>query len=49
MLSVRAANSSRGTPWIQIEVRSCRETGEDWELGCQFVKTPSWNVLLLFG
>ena len=35
--------------WSQMEVRTCRQEGTAWELGCQFVRTPSWNVLLLFG
>jgi hypothetical protein len=49
VLSVRSCSAPKCTPWTQVEVRSCRQEGSAWELGCQFVKTPSWNVLLLFG
>jgi hypothetical protein len=49
ILSVLASNAPAGTPWTQVEVRSSRQEGNSWELGCQFVKTPPWNVLLLFG
>jgi hypothetical protein len=35
--------------WVSIEVRSCHPRGDHWELGCQFLKTPSWDVLLTFG
>jgi hypothetical protein len=49
ILSVRVSGASRGVPWTQVEVRSCREEGKVWELGCQFLKTPAWSVLLLFG
>jgi hypothetical protein len=37
------------TPWVDVEVRSCRKQGDGYELGCQFVKQPPWGVLLLFG
>jgi hypothetical protein len=49
ILSVLASNAPTGTPWTQVEVRSSRQEGDCWELGCQFVKAPPWNVLLLFG
>jgi len=37
------------TPWVDVEVRSCRIVDEQVELGCQFVKVPPWSILLLFG
>jgi hypothetical protein len=50
VLSVRAASAPKGVPWTQVEVKSCRQEGNgSWELGCRFLKTPSWSVLLLFG
>jgi hypothetical protein len=49
VLSVRPTHAPDTVPWIQIEVRRCREDGKTWELGCQFLKTPSWGILLLFG
>lgn len=49
VLSVRACHAPETIGWSQIDVRSCRPEGSTWELGCQFVRTPSWNVLLLFG
>jgi hypothetical protein len=49
ILSVRAANAPSTVPWVQVEVKNSRGTGNQWELGCQFVKTPPWSVLLLFG
>ena len=42
-------NASEQVPWIEIEVRTCRLVEDSWELGCQFVKTPQWSILLLFG
>jgi hypothetical protein len=35
--------------WVDVEVRSCRSVKGGFELGCQFVKTPPWSILLLFG
>jgi hypothetical protein len=49
VLSVRAADAPDTIPWVQITVRSCRQEKKYWELGCQFVRTPPWNVMLLFG
>jgi hypothetical protein len=49
ILSVRAANAPPNIAWVQVAVRSCRQEGASWDLGCQFVRTPSWGVLLLFG
>jgi hypothetical protein len=34
---------------VQVEVRNCVQKGQQWHLGCQFARTPSANVLMLFG
>ncbi len=49
VLQVRADNAPDTVPWVTILVRSCRDTGPHFELGCEFEKTPPWNILLLFG
>jgi hypothetical protein len=50
VLSVRTLNAPETIPWIQVEVRSCRNLSRGgYELGCQFVRPPTWNILLLFG
>ncbi|MFN4261244.1 MAG: PilZ domain-containing protein [Gemmataceae bacterium] len=49
ILSVKAKNAPDTTPWTQVEVRNCRKVSEGFEVGCQFLKTPPWSVLLLFG
>jgi hypothetical protein len=49
VLSVRAADAPETIPWVQVTVRGCRQEQKYWELGCQFVRTPPWNVMLLFG
>ena len=48
-LEVRPANAPPITPWVEIEVRTCRRTQDGWEAGCQFVRTPPWAMLLMFG
>ncbi len=48
-LAVLPVNAPEMTPWVDIVVRTCRENGDGYELGCQFVKTPNWSVLLMFG
>jgi hypothetical protein len=49
ILSVRALNAPEQIPWVKLEVKRCQATRDNYELGCQFVNTPTWNVLLLFG
>jgi hypothetical protein len=46
---VRAENAPDTVPWVTLIVRNCRDAGQHFELGCEFDKTPPWNVLLLFG
>jgi hypothetical protein len=49
ILSVRATEADNLTPWIQVHVKRCSAQEEGrWELGCQFVRTPSYSQLLSF-
>jgi len=48
-LNVRSANSPPESPWVLITVRSCREIGDYFELGCQFQEDLPWHLLLMFG
>jgi hypothetical protein len=50
VLSVRVVDSRANSEWIQVEVKRCRVKDEEsWELGCQFLRTPPYGQLLLFG
>jgi hypothetical protein len=50
LLLVRAVHAPEGAPWTEVRVRSSVQLGKGhWALGCEFVETPPWNVLLLFG
>jgi PilZ domain len=49
ILSVRTADDSGNTSWVQVEVKRCHPREGKWELGCQFVRTPPYSQLLLFG
>lgn len=48
-LNVRPRQAPQTAPWTAIEIRSCRPEGDEWEVGCRFLKPPQWNDLLLFG
>jgi hypothetical protein len=48
VLSVRPATAPPAVTWVQIQVKSQRRFEGVWELGCQFVRTPSYSVLLMF-
>jgi hypothetical protein len=49
IISVRPSKGAELAPWVQLEIMSCRRATDSWELGCRFVRTPPWSVLLLFG
>ena len=49
VLSIRPRQCPSVTPWVPVEVRTCKEDRGGYELGCQFQRTPPWNVILLFG
>lgn len=49
VLSVRTSNAPESVPWVQLEVKNCRPVGKEFELGCRFLRTPPWSVMLLFG
>jgi hypothetical protein len=48
ILSVRPASAPPGVPWVQVQVKSQRSIESNWELGCQFVRIPSYSVVLMF-
>ena len=49
IVSIRVINAPVTVPWIQVQIRSCRQEDSTWLLGCQFVKPPPWSIMLLFG
>ena len=48
-LQVRPANAPPETPWVVIIIRNCKETGDYFEVGCQFQDELPWHLLLMFG
>jgi hypothetical protein len=49
VLGVRASEAAENLPWVQVRVKRCRQHDGTWILGCQFVESLPWSVLLLFG
>jgi hypothetical protein len=49
VVNVRPQKAPQPVPWVAIQVRSCAQEGTVYKLGCQFVQTPTWNVMMLFG
>lgn len=49
MLKVVACHAPEGAPALAVKVRHCRQAGDRWLCGCQFVESPPWGQLLLFG
>lgn len=48
-LCVRPLAAADVAGWVEVTVRNCSPQGERWKVGCQFVRTPPWSILLLFG
>jgi hypothetical protein len=49
IVRVRPSKAPETAPWVEVQVKSCRAEGTEFELGCQFLKLPPFNVMLLFG
>jgi PilZ domain len=50
MLNVRSTDAPQSVTWVQVQVRrSYQLPDKSYEVGCQFIRTPPWAVLLTFG
>ena len=49
VLTVRPHGGHAKTLSVQIDVRNCRQKGNQWLLGCHFLQPPPANVLMLLG
>ncbi len=48
-LQLRPHGAADDTPWTPAEVRWCRKSDEGYEIGCEFIVAPPWEVLIRFG
>jgi hypothetical protein len=49
VLMARPGNAPEGFPWVKVIVKSCREVGDYFEVGCQFERELELSRLLMFG
>jgi hypothetical protein len=52
VLSIRPVHAENMVPWVDLAVRSCRTSSDmtgQFEVGCQYVKSPPYSIQLLFG
>jgi hypothetical protein len=49
MIGVMPADASRLTPWVEVEVKSCRKNSDGYELGLQYLMVPPYATLVMFG
>lgn len=47
-LAVRRNTAPESVPWVELRVLNVREQENTWELGCEYLRTPTWEVLLQF-
>ena len=48
-IRLRAPNAPADSPWVDATVRWCGRSKDKFEVGCEFARTPPWNLLLMFG
>ncbi len=48
-VQIRPTNAHAQSPWVTVIVRNCKETGDYFEIGCQFQEKLPWHILLMFG
>jgi hypothetical protein len=49
VINVRVSHLNPPMPWLEVKVCNTKRSGANVELGCEFVSSPTWNVMLLFG
>jgi hypothetical protein len=49
LLNVRPRDAYEKNVSVQVEVRNCRQKGNQWLLGCNFLSPPTGYVLMLLG
>jgi hypothetical protein len=49
LLKVRPCAASEKIPFVQVQVRNCRQKGKQWHIGCDFSHSPPMDLLMLFG
>jgi hypothetical protein len=49
LLNVRVCQMSPPMPWYEVKVVHSKPNAPTYEIGCEFVTPPTWNVLLIFG
>ena len=50
MLNIRSTDAPQTVTWVQVQVRRVTQMPDkSYEVGCQFMRTPPWAVLLTFG
>ena len=41
ILRIRASSGLSSGPWVTVRVRHGRRNGNDWEMGCEIVRSPA--------
>jgi CheY-like chemotaxis protein len=44
LLSIRPADAAADAPWVPVQVRHCRQDGNAWAIGCQFLHPAAKKV-----
>lgn len=49
LVQVRPERAPETTQWAEVEIRSARPEQGEWLLGCKFVESIPWSLMLQFG
>src|SRR5262249_10549344 len=49
LVQVRPQGVSPVVPWVEVQVQHCGRGTDGWRVGCRFLATPPFGLLMLFG
>jgi hypothetical protein len=49
LIAVRTPDFPDCLASVHLRVRHCKQKGDNWQIGCQFMEQLPWSVLLMFG
>jgi hypothetical protein len=49
ILRVRQPSAPADIPWVEVQVMRLQAKENTWELGCQFTRALTWDLIMQFG
>jgi hypothetical protein len=49
LFHVRVCHQDPPMPWLEVRVMHNKPSGGSYDVGLEFISSPTWNILLMFG